>query len=222
MEKNQAGFSFIELLLAMTVGSVILAATVASYIVVARQYARVSVFTEVQETGVPTIHFLQRDIRMAGRIAMDDDMNPAQGAITTPIALVDSGNACCDEITIIYDKDEDTQLRVRYYVDDRPDRSALFMDRDLWNSGTASWVNTASGALVADYVEDFQLVGSDANSNGIPRIIEVSLVIRSKRQQTAAEAYTKPTYTVGNYALSVTDRYYRDEFNATINIRNLR
>jgi prepilin-type N-terminal cleavage/methylation domain-containing protein len=220
----QHGFSFIEMMLAMTVGSVILAATFASYTIVQRQYNRVSSFGEVQEAGMPTIRFIERDIRMAGRTVLDADMEPANGVIATPITIVDSGDACCDEITLIYDYDEDTRWRVRYYTDIRndPTRNAIYMDRDVWNDVDLVWDSEVSAALVVDYVEDLQFEGSDLDDDGNPRMIDMSFVLRSKRELPDAITYTKPTYNAGNYDFTTTDNYRRGDFNATINIRNLR
>ncbi len=216
------GYSLLELVLAMAVGSVILAGTYTASVIVAKQYERISGFSEVQEMGVPSLRQISRDLHMASYKALDASISSPFGAITTPIAITDSGNACCDSIKIIYDRNTTTRNRYSYYVAARtnPSRNALYLDIENWSG--ASWTVTTTGALVADYIEDLQFVGSDNDSNGNPRIVDVFMLFRSKSLLPANVTYTKPAQTKGNYNYTVTDRYHRDEFSATINIKNLR
>lgn len=221
--KCERGYSLVELLLAVIVGAAVLAATYSSYLIVARQYQRISAFGEVQEVGIPAINIVARDIRMAGHRALDNDLIAPFGAITDPIIITDNGTACCDEVEIVYDLDTANRQRIRYHVEPRVGRDALYMDRDDWNG--AAWIPSVTDSLVADYIEDFQLVGADLNSNGDPTLVDVSMRFRNRNViPGAAITYNEPAYydldTVDNY--TVTDNYYRDEFNITISIRNLR
>lgn len=218
------GYSLIELMLAMAVGSIIMAAMYTSYMIVAHQQSRVSAIAGVQERGIPTLRLLERDIRMAGFKAVDGNMDSDFGTITTPITITDSGSACCDQIQVIYDKDIATRYRITYYTAARtnPARDALYMNRDTWDDAGAVWVADISAGLVTDYVVDFQVEGSDPNADGNPQIIDISMILRSKEQLKDAISYTKPSYDIGNYSFTTNDNFYRDEFNATINIRNLR
>ncbi len=225
------GYSLLELMLAMAVGSIILAGTYTANVIVAKQYERISSFSQVQEMGMPSLMLISRDLRMAGYTALDTNIESTFGTITTPISITDSGNACCDSIAIIYDRDITTRNRYTYYTMARlpdtpttattPNRRALYLDVDNWVGG--AWVATAiNAALVADFIEDLQFVGSDADSNGNPRIVDIFMVFRSKSMVIQDTNYVKPDQTKGNYDYNVTDRFHRDEFSATINIKNLR
>lgn len=221
--KNSQGYSMVEMLMAMVVGSIILAGTYAAFNIVAKQYDRDIGFVEVQEMGIPTLRLISRDLRMAGYKALDANLESDYGAITTPIAITDSGDACCDVLQVIYDRSTTDRRRITYYTGARTNpvtRNALYMDVETWNG--SSWDVSINQSLVADYIEDFQAVGSDNDGSGNPRIVDIVLIIRGVTAQKSAINYTKPAYLPGNYNLTANDLYHRDEFHATINIKNLR
>lgn len=219
---KQKGYSMLELLLASAVGGIVIAGSYASYSIVAKQYQRISAFAEVQEAGMPTIRLLSRDIRLSGLVELDSSLDPVYGTIATPVTITDSGDACCDSIQLIYDKPSTDRRRVTYSIAARtsPARNALYMDIETW-SGTA-WVASIDDALVTDYVEDLQFVGSDNDSNGNSRIVDISMVIRSQSTLNRTVTYAPPAQVVGNYDYSFSDNFYRDEFTATVNVKNLR
>lgn len=221
------GYNLLELMLAMAVGSVIIAGTYTANVIIAKEYERLSSFTDIQEAGIPSLSIISRDIRMAGYTALDASIESPFGSITTPITITDSGNACCDSIAIIYDRDTATRNRYTYYVAERvaatanvPAKNGLFMDIENWDG--AVWTTTTAAALVSDYIEDLQFVGSDADGSGNPRFVDVFMLFRSRGMLPANVTYTKPAQTYGNYNYNITDRYNRDEFSATINVKNLR
>lgn len=212
----------LELLLSMVVGSIVIAGGYSAYTVVAKQYQRISAFTEVQEGGIPALHMIARDLRMAGRVVYDNNVDPVFGTITSPITITDSGDVCCDRIAIIYDKDSTDRRRVTYFTQARtsPARNALYMDVETFTGGV--WVNTIDDAIVTDYIEDLQFVGSDNNGNGDPQIVDMSMVVRSTHTLALPQTYTPPASVVGNYNYSFTDNYYREVYTSTVNVKNLR
>lgn len=226
------GYSLLELMLAMAVGSIILAGTYTANVIVAKQYERISSFVQVQEMAIPSLRIIARDVRMAGYVALDATVSSTYGTITTPISITDSGNACCDSIAIIYDTTTTNRIRITYSVSQRtaaivspvaiPAKNALYRQVETWNSGSSTWSVTTANSLVADYIEDLQFVGSDLDTNSNPRIVDMFMLFRSKSLLPANVTYTKPVQTVGDFNYNITDMYHRDEFSATINIKNLR
>jgi prepilin-type N-terminal cleavage/methylation domain-containing protein len=225
---KQKGYSMLELLMATAVGGIVIAGSYTSYGVIGRQQQRVSAFAEVQSAGMPTVRLVGRDIRMAGRVAMDTDMDPVYGIIATPITTTDSGNACCDSITVVYDQDSTVnpkRCQILYSIIPRtnPTRNALYMTvTTLFSDVGDACTGDGLSSLVTDYVEDFQVVGSDNDSGGNPRLMDLSLVLKSQSQLASERTYTPPAQVAGNYNYTFTDNYYRDAFTMTINIRNLR
>lgn len=225
--KHQFGYNLLELVLAMAVGSVIIAGTYTANVIVAKQYERLSSYSQVQEMGVPALRLVSRDVRMAGYIAYDSNIESTYGAITTPITITDGFFNSTDSIAIIYDRDTSTRYRTTYYVAMRdaatattPEKDGLYMDVESWDGST--WTTITSQALVADYIEDLQFEGSDLDGNGNPRFVDIFMVFRSKSLLPNDITYTKPAETAGDWNYSFTDKYNRDEFSATINIKNLR
>ncbi len=221
----------LELMLAMAVGSIVIAGTFAANVIVAKQYERICAFSQTLEMAIPSMNLIVRDLRMAGNTALDANANSPFGAISIPITITDSGNACCDAIQIIYDTDPATRKRISYFVAVRhaaqiingvnfPAENGLYMQVETWTG--ADWNVSTANSLVADYIEDLQFKGLDPDTNGNPRIVDMFTLFRSKSLLPQNATYTKPPQTVGNYNYSFTDRYYRDTFSATINIRNLR
>lgn len=218
----QRGYTLIELLLAMAVGVGVLGATYSSYLIVSKQHQRMAAAAEVMDVGIPSIELVSRDLRSAGYQAMDANMESINGPIADPILIVDSGNACCDSVEIIYDVDLNTRLRISYYVAARanPVRNALYTTVETWNG--AAWDLTTPESLVSDYIEDFQMVGSEFDTGGNPTLVDVSMVFRNKKALLRNTVnYSKPAYEAGNFALTANDTYHRDEFFTTVNVRNL-
>jgi prepilin-type N-terminal cleavage/methylation domain-containing protein len=221
------GYSLLELVLASAVGAIVIAGAYTSYVIIAKQYERVSTFSEVQQAGIATIQMITRDLRMAGRETMDASINPVYGSIPTPISIVDSGNACCDSITIVYDKNSVAAQRcqIRYSIQSRTTggitRNALFMTVTTL-AGAACTGSGLVPSLVADYVDDMQIVGSDNDTSGNPRIVDISLIMRSQSVLPRTTTYTRPAQIVGNWNFNFNDNFHRDEFTATVNIKNLR
>lgn len=219
---REAGYSMVELLLAVFVGSIVLAGGYASYAVIAAQYQRNSGVSDIRDFAVPTIKIINRDLRMAGYRAVDNNIESTFGRINPPITITNAANVCCDSFFVVYDKSLTSRIRVTYYVAARtsPSRNALFMDIAQWNGTT--WVNQTTGAIVADYVEDFQIEGSQNNTSGFPTFIDYNLVFTSRNKTPTTNAFTKSSYASGDHdGYSVTDNYQREEFESSVRLRNL-
>ena len=66
MHRNQRGLTLVELLVAATIGSVVLGAVVQALVVSSRHYARADALAQMQEQADVALRFLRDDIRMAG------------------------------------------------------------------------------------------------------------------------------------------------------------
>lgn len=221
------GYSLLELMLASAVGAIVIAGGYTSYVIIAKQYERVSAFSEVQQAGIATIKMISRDLRMAGRETMNANVDPVYGSIVTPIVINDSVNTCCgDTLTIVYDKNSVASQRcqITYLIKSKTTggitRNALFMN--VLTLAGAVCTGSGQESLVADFVDDMQVVGSDPDTNGNPRIVDISLIMRSQSTLPTTSTYTRPLQTVGNWDFSFTDNFHHDEFTATVNIKNLR
>ena len=181
MQTNTKAFTLVEMLVAMAVSTIIIAATYASYDLVATQYKKNIDVAEMHTSGRAVMQMIERDVRMAGFEYRDQDAKVAYGSITGPLVLKDSGDKCCDEVTVIYDYyDEDSKkverIRITYSAGPHPrnkgggdkyDRYRLYKQIDVLGRNNAILANPIIGSkdLLADFVEDFQIVNISTTSS---------------------------------------------------------
>ena len=173
-------FTLVEMLVAMAVSTIIIAATYASYDLVATQYKKNIDVAEMHASGRAVMQMIERDVRMAGFEYRDNDANVTYGSITAPLVIKDSGNKCCDEVTVIYDYyDEDSKkaerIRITYSSGPHPrnkgggdkyDRYRLYKQIDVLGRNNAILAKPIIGSkdLLADFVEDLQISDAIAGS----------------------------------------------------------
>ncbi len=220
---SEFGYSMIELLLATVVGGIVLAGAYASYNLIATQYKKNSSIGEINDFATPTLKIIARDLRMAGFKAVDAEIESTYGRIDDPITITDSGNACCDSISVIYDKSVTERVRVTYRVAPKANdtsRNALYMDVDQYQAA-GTWVEVYNSSVVADFIVDFQVEATKTNASGQPSLVNLNIVFRSRNKTNSQSTFSKADYETGNYDFSITDNYLREGFETTILLRNL-
>ena len=185
MRNNKKAFTLVEMLVAMAVSAVIIAATYASYQLVQQQFKKNADITELHSSGRAIVQLLEREIRMAGYEFRDNKGLMTYGAISSPIIITDSGDKCCDEVTIIYDEVEDTvnaqgvvtsstveRIKVRFFTrahssSNKGSRFRLYRQETVLGRNNAIVSNPSPGGaqIMADYVEDFQLNNTSGFAN---------------------------------------------------------
>jgi prepilin-type N-terminal cleavage/methylation domain-containing protein len=185
MRNNKKAFTLVEMLVAMAVSAIIIAATYASYQLVQQQFKKNADITELHSSGRAIVQLLEREIRMAGYEFRDNKGLMTYGAISSPIIITDSGDKCCDEVTIIYDEVEDTvnaqgvvtsstveRIKVRFFTrahssSNKGSRFRLYRQETVLGRNNAIVSNPSPGGaqIMADYVEDFQLNNTSGFAN---------------------------------------------------------
>ena len=166
---NHKAYTLVEMLVALAVSAIIIAATYASYEMVATQYHKNMDIADMHTSGRAIMRIIERDVRMAGFEYRDKDAKITYGSISNPITIKDSGNKCCDEVTVIYDYfDEDTKkaerLRIRYWAEphtsNKGSRHRLYKQKDILGQNKKILAKPILGTkeVMADYIEDLQLV----------------------------------------------------------------
>ena len=181
------GFTLVEMIVAMAVSTIIIAATYASYDLVATQYKKNIDVAEMHTSGRAIMQIIERDIRMAGYEYRDKNAVITYGAISSAIDFKDSGNKCCDEITVIYDYVQDNldwkgrivstkvdRIRIRYwtetYTSNKGTRHRLYKQKDILGKNNAILAKPIIGSkeVMADYIEDLQISDAIAGSPTSP------------------------------------------------------
>ena len=185
MRLNNKAFTLVEMLVALAVSSIIVAATYASFELIQKQYKKNIDVAELHTSGRAIMTILEREIRMAGYEFRDGNGLMTYGSITAPIEIKDSGNKCCDEVTIIYDEVFDTlnasgvvtssiveRVKTRFWTEPYTSskhgaRNRLFKRRTILGTNNALLATPRVGAkeVMADYVEDLQLINISGFAN---------------------------------------------------------
>ena len=184
MQNNKTAFTLVEMIVAMAVSAIIIAATYASYDIVKTQYKKNLDVAEMHQSGRGIMQMIERDIRMAGFNYIDKDAKTTYGPISKPLIIKDSGNNCCDEVTVIYDYVEDVldwkgklvsssvnRIRIHYwteaYTSKKGDRYRLYKQKDILGKNNALLDKPINGIkeVMADYIEDLQFVNITSTSS---------------------------------------------------------
>jgi type II secretory pathway component PulJ len=221
--RRQRGFSFLELMLSVFAGSVMLGGAYYSYHILSRQYDAVRSAGELHNAGHAVLSLIAADLRRAGRIAYDGDANSALGAIDAPVTITESdGDVCCDTLRVVFDRAVGERMRVTYYPLERrfPDtRQALYSDTELLENG--EWQTLYSRMFVADYVDRFDVVVRETNDSGQPLFVDLETTLRAQKQGLFSLNFVTPAYSASGHADDVTDRYARKHFRRSVLLRNL-
>ena len=223
------GFSLVEVLVSTAVSAIALASLLIAYDLVDKQYTKIRDTAVIGQTGRNVLKVIERDIRMAGSEWWTPSGTVEHGPITEADAISISqgaGNGCCDEVTVIYDRQitdvSSQRLKIRYWVSDhvgtRGTRGRLFKQTDIL--APAASASNGSADAMADYIEDLQL--EYAGSAAQPKtLIEIYLALRTKQQFTREKSYQRGAHYPGDSTLETTDRFRRREFSTSVAVRNL-
>ena len=182
MHHNKKAFTLVEMLVALAVSAIIVAATYASYELIQKQYKKNIDVIEMHSSGRSIMQVLEREIRMAGYEFRDGNGVMTYGNIIGPLIIKDSGNKCCDEVTIIYDEVMDTlnaqgvvtssvvdRIKTRFWTEaysttKRGSRFRLYKRRTVLGRNNTILATPIVGAreVMADYIEDLQIADSQS------------------------------------------------------------
>jgi prepilin-type N-terminal cleavage/methylation domain-containing protein len=182
--KFTKAFTLVEMLVALAVSSIIVAAAYSSFEMVSSQYKKNMDVIDMHTSGRAVMRIIERDVRMAGFEYRDTDAKKIYGTISNPLAIIDSGNKCCDEVTVIYDYyDEDTQkaerLKIRYWAEaystNKGARHRLYKQKDILGQNKKILAKPILGKkdVMADYIEDLQIGDAELDRMGAPNYVKI-------------------------------------------------
>ena len=173
---NHKAYTLVEMLVALAVSAIIIAATYASYEMVATQYHKNMDIANMHTSGRAIMRIIERDVRMAGFEYRDNDAKVTYGSISSPLTIKDSGNKCCDEVTVVYDYFDEAskkaeRIRIRYWTEphtsNKGSRHRLYKQKDILGRNKKILAKPKLGTkdVMADYIEDLQIVNVVTSSN---------------------------------------------------------
>ena len=195
-----AGFTLIEILIAIVITGLMMAAMFTSYTLVNSTYRQVTDRAKISQAGRDTVGTMLREIRMAGFRYLND--NIAASTQHNPIKIYKGtgfSSGTCDKIEIVYggvdyDSTASSYTYERYKItyeckaskkidDTVPGGTttingfAIFKSREKWNSSLTppGWSTGTDDTLykeeqVLDYVQDLVFIPYDENGKPITSI----------------------------------------------------
>jgi len=114
MWNKKSGMTLVEVLIGLAVSSIIIAGSFYVTTQFSKQYQLSSDYIKVSQNARYALYLMKRDIRMAGY----EDPESNYGNISSSFSIEDGGDTCCDKITLIYDKNKSTRVKLLYQVSD--------------------------------------------------------------------------------------------------------
>lgn len=195
----QRGYSLSELMVALAVGSITIAALYAGYAVFVGYSTKLSALAATDRSAVQVLDVLTRDLRVAGYKDFSSSYGPIGPSSGGGVLAVDFSGAIggippgtCGciagpgqycRLTTVYDLSSTQRIGVSYYtrthVGTRATRCRLWQRRDQWQGG--AW-SRGFEDVVADWVDNISFVVGDPQGigrtyAGLPQMVTISLQI---------------------------------------------
>lgn len=221
------GLTLVEVLIAIVVSSVVVAAMFFTYNTFQTSYRGIMDRANISQNARSSLSMIVSDARMAGF----KDFNSSNTTISQPVELTDNQNSP-DEIKFIYDADKTTRVRISYKLDKtNPSDTYYFLakQREVWVSN--NWTtNSSNGGYgyekVADYILDMQFILrnsanlkiNSAQSNQANNV-ETFIVVRSPNK---ISKWNQSTPIVSdNSSITCANNYVCEDFFVSVYPRNI-
>jgi prepilin-type N-terminal cleavage/methylation domain-containing protein len=174
-----AGFTLIEILIAVVISSIMMGAMFTSYSVVNSTYQQVTDKAKISQAGRDLVGQILREVRMAGYKYIGDTITPSSDHNPVKITKGKGFKNTCDKLEIVYgsikyDKSKDEEDRfefTRYKITYECKKSdiidetvaggatkiegfAIYKSKELWDIAANSWKNTSSNIDETTYQDE--------------------------------------------------------------------
>ena len=158
INKNQAGLTLIEILIALVITTIVLAGLYTAYSLVAKQFLQQTERGNIYNSGRNLITIISRDLRMAGFQHYDNSTS-----IPNPI------DSSCKEICIVYDVDDGSSYqrrRIIYYVDEKEEKIYKKIEKKSGGNYTVlDEYKNEDDTLLAESVKQLKFTFYDKDGN---------------------------------------------------------
>ena len=195
-----AGLTLVEILIAVVISALMMAAMFTSYSIVNSTYRQVTDRAKISQAGRDLVGQILREVRMAGYKYINDDIPASSSHNPIKITKGTGIGASCDKIEIVYggieynksaaegDRFDYTRYKITYRCEpsDKIDDTVpggttkikgfkVLKSKEKWQTAPAGWVTGTDDTLykdeqVLDYVQDFVFVPHDEDGKIIGNI----------------------------------------------------
>lgn len=222
---NNQGLSLIEILIAIVVSTVVVAAMFFTYNTFQNSYRGVLDRSIISKNARTALTMISKDIRMAGF----RDFNSKDNFSDQVIILNDSSNGP-DSIEVTYDYNVDERIRVGYKLEKENNNKFyhLSKSRKVWDGSkwsTSSTLGAYDYDKVLDYIMDLQFVLRDkknlrlnSNQSDQAQTVEIFLIVRSPNKISKLKTVTLQS---DNRNIICEDNYHCEDFFVSVYPRNI-
>jgi len=223
--KSNKGLTLVEVLIAVVVSSIVMAAMFFTYDIFQKSYKGIVDRSVISQNSRNAISIMIRDMRMAGY----KDFNQTD-PLPTPTIIHTNNNNAPDEIQIIYDENKNDRVKIAYKLDkENPATDKYYFlakARYVWKGG---WTNSTSQGgypfeKVADYFEDMQFALKDSAGNTTTQSNNIKFIEIYTIMKTPNEIHKQPLaqrFISDNRTILKTDKYLREDFFVSVYPRNI-
>lgn len=192
--KGHHGYTFIELMVALAVSSIVIAGSYAGYSLLARQQQLLNSQTSVDRNALRVVDLIQSDIRMAG---YKDYQSPNLMQPSQTVVISSSS-----DLVLVYDDYDSTNTLYRALIHYSLEpytssvtgltRNRLVRDWRVCNnpstgcdltSSTSKYTGTSKGQPILDWIANFNISGLSAKTTGtfagVFQAIQINLQVAS-------------------------------------------
>ena len=223
--KSNKGLTLVEVLIAVVVSSIVMAAMFFTYDIFQKSYKGIIDRSVVSQNSRNAFSIIIRDVRMSGY----QDFNTRWSNLPSSTLIhTDSSNGP-DSLEIIYDENKNDRIKIIYKLDkEKLTDNYFFLAKARYGWNGSSWSTTVAGGYnfekVADYFEDLQFslkdsAGNKTSLSSNTKFIEIYAILKSPN-----EIHKQPlaqNFTSDNRKISETDKYLREDFFVSIYPRNI-
>ena len=234
-----SGLTLVEVLVAVIVGSFMMAAIYYAYSVFSGSYVSIVEKVSVNKALRASMTDIIKDVRMAGYVDENSNIPNKTNfeAIRFDNNMVGSGGS--DQISVIFDRPVDVstgtyisnRIQSRYFLSpmDGPPGTGFSLFNSLTTCSDAACNNNSvvtPNRKISDFVESlqFRFYGDQGQnlttfSSSQVKYVEISILIRSTNE--IYPAAISKNFLVGEIQIPKNDRYYRDSLTVTVFPRNI-
>lgn len=206
------GYSLVEMMVVLAVGSIGIAALYAGYVVFSGYHTKLNTLAAADRSAIQVLDVLARDLRVAGYKDFSSiygpisvtavpavDFTGAIGGIPAGTCGCNAGETC--RITVVYDTASNQRVGLSYYtrnhVGDRATRCRLWQRKDQWNG--SGWVSGRED-VVSDWIDNIHFIPADNQLTGrtyagLPQVVNISLQLRAPYITSTRGVNISRTYT---------------------------
>ena len=225
---NESGMTLLEILIAVVITTIVMAASYVTYNLVSKQYSSLTDRAGMRHAGRKAMDIIIKDLRNAG-YSHEDSTCPA---IIRPIYSYDGGNSKEDKLEIIYDvssKDQDKLIIERRKIIYEVNNNQLYKEV---SNDTVATCNPSSKILYSDLedqlliknVEDLQFEGMKKGDNHNvcgADIINIYLTVKSNKEHGNERKFLLEQNANSELMENISDKYLRETFTTSVLLRNI-